>query len=58
MEASPGLADRLKRTVRWYLDHIRTLPGGDAAEIARTLASLLLWLAVIVIGRYIPFGEV
>jgi hypothetical protein len=35
-------------------------PGEDAPPFARFLAltSLLLWLAVIVLGRYIPFGEV
>lgn len=35
-------------------------PGDDAPMFAKLVAaaSLLLWLAVIVIGRYIPFGEV
>jgi hypothetical protein len=35
-------------------------PGEDAPPFAKFMAltSLLLWLAVIVLGRYIPFGEV
>jgi hypothetical protein len=35
-------------------------PGEDAPALAKVIAlsSLILWLAVIVLGRYIPFGEV
>ncbi|HEU5240123.1 MAG TPA: hypothetical protein VFU37_23515 [Pyrinomonadaceae bacterium] len=35
-------------------------PGEDAPALAKVLAlvSILLWLAVIVLGRYIPYGEV
>jgi len=38
----------------------RVGPGEDAAASAKLIAacSLLLWLAVIILGRYIPFGEV
>jgi hypothetical protein len=40
------------------LQHIG--PGEDAPPSAKLVAalSLLLWILVIVIGRYIPFGEV
>ena len=35
-------------------------PGEDAPRFAKVIAgsTILLWLAVIVLGRYIPFGEV
>jgi hypothetical protein len=35
-------------------------PGEDAPRFAKFLAatSIFLWIAVIVLGRYIPFGEV
>jgi len=35
-------------------------PGEDAPALAKFLAiaSIVLWIAVIVLGRYIPFGEV
>ena len=35
-------------------------PGEDAPPFAKFIAvtSIVLWLAVIVLGRYIPFGEV
>ena len=35
-------------------------PGEDAPALAKVLAlvSILLWIAVIVLGRYIPYGEV
>ena len=35
-------------------------PGEDAPRVAKFIAasSLFLWIAVIVLGRYIPFGEV
>ena len=35
-------------------------PGEDAPAFAKfvAFASIFLWLAVIVLGRYIPFGEV
>ena len=35
-------------------------PGEDAPRFAKfiALSSIFLWIAVIVLGRYIPFGEV
>jgi hypothetical protein len=40
------------------LEHVG--PGEDAPPFAKFIAaaSIVLWLAVIVLGRYIPFGEV
>jgi hypothetical protein len=40
------------------LEHVG--PGEDAPALAKflALASIILWIAVIVLGRYIPFGEV
>jgi hypothetical protein len=40
------------------LEHLG--PGEDAPALAKflALASIILWIAVIVLGRYIPFGEV
>lgn len=40
------------------LEHIG--PGEDAPPFAKFIAasSIVLWLAIIVLGRYIPFGEV
>ena len=40
------------------LEHIG--PGEDAPPFAKFIAagSIVLWIAVIVLGRYIPFGEV
>jgi hypothetical protein len=35
-------------------------PGEDAPMFAKIIAasSIILWIAAIVLGRYIPFGEV
>ena len=35
-------------------------PGEDAPRFAKVVAavSIFLWIAVIILGRYIPFGEV
>ena len=35
-------------------------PGEDAPRFAKFIAasSIVLWIAVIILGRYIPFGEV
>jgi hypothetical protein len=35
-------------------------PGEDAPAFAKLMAAtaIILWLAVIVLGRYMPFGEV
>ena len=40
------------------LEHLG--PGEDAPALAKIIAvaSIVLWIAVIVLGRYIPFGEV
>ena len=40
------------------LEHVG--PGEDAPALAKVMAAtaIVLWLAVIILGRYIPFGEV
>jgi hypothetical protein len=40
------------------LEHLG--PGDDAPPLAKVIAAslIILWIAVIVLGRYIPFGEV